>query len=121
MSTTTVTDGADGFVADLHREGLRPERDGDVVYYDLVPVAGAFAGQTVRTGVTVAELAGWPAAPPHWVHLKDDVEFAATNADGQYCPPGWRRHSRDTGQWDTDRPAIHVWLAHVRGVLGEAL
>jgi hypothetical protein len=113
-------DGVDGFIADLTRQNLAPVVSGTVVTYELVPVAGALAGQSVTTGVGVDELQSWPAAPPHWIHLPTDVAFARTHVDYTDVLPGWQRHSRDIGTWDMSRPPVLTWLAHVRGVLGEA-
>ena len=106
---------------DLEEEGCSPVRCGDVVRYIVVPAAGRFAGQSVLTGISVSELEGWPAIPPHWVHLQTEVAFANTNHDSQDCSEGWRRHSRDVGQWVMDRAPILTWLSHVRCVVGEAI
>ena len=113
--------GVDRFVADLEAEGHVPTVHGNVVRYYVVPVAGAFAGQQVQTGVSSSELQGWPTAPPHWIHLQNQVTFQSTNIDNQDCPDGWRRHSRDIGTWDMSQKPIHRWMAHVRGVVGQAI
>jgi hypothetical protein len=114
-------DGAARFIADLAEEGLEPTVHGGVVTYYVVPATGARAGQKVITGVSVSELQGWPMAPPHWVHLEDRITFAQTNADTQECLEGWRRHSRDTGVWDMSRKPVHLWIGHVRCVLGQVI
>lgn len=114
-------DGVARFVADLEEEGHEPTVCGDVVRYCVVPAAGARAGQKVLTGISVSELQGWPMTPPHWIHLENDVTFAQTNSDNQDCPEGWRRHSRDTGFWNLNRKPIHLWISHVRCVLGQAI
>jgi hypothetical protein len=108
-------------MADLEEEGCKPVRRGDVVRYNVVPAVGLFAGQCLLTGVSVSELQGWPAIPPHWIHLKSEVTFASTNHDSQDCPEGWRRHSRDIGQWVMDREPILTWLSHVHCVIGQAI
>ena len=115
------TEGVARFIADLQEEGHEPTVCGAVVRYFVVPVTGARAGQKVHTGVSTSELQGWPMAPPHWIHLQDDIAFAHTNADTQDCPAGWRRHSRDTGAWNMNRKPIHLWISHVRGMLGQAI
>jgi hypothetical protein len=114
-------DGVERFVADLEEEGHEPTVCADVVRYSVVPVAGVRAGLKILTGVSTSELQGWPMAPPHWIHLENDINFTQTNVDITGCIEGWRRHSRDTGQWDMSRKPIHVWIAHVRGVLGQAI
>lgn len=116
-----LTGGAKRFFDDLTAELHEPVRQGGVIRYSVVPASGPLSGSRVETGVSVGELEGWPAAPPHWIHLPESVQFAHTNCDAQDCPPGWRRHSRDTGQWLLDRPAVHLWIAHVRGMLAMAL
>ncbi|MBC2586915.1 hypothetical protein [Rhodococcus aetherivorans] len=121
---TSVVPPADGvarFIADLADEGHEPARCGDVVRYRVIPASGRYAGVQLETGVSVCELQGWPTVPPHWIHLPDEVGFAHTNVDVQNCLPGWQRHSRDTGPWRMDRKPILVWIAHVRGVLGQAI
>ena len=95
--------------------------NGDVVRYVVVPVDGALAGRDVDTGIHVTELQGWPMTPPHWIQLPETVQLSRTNADTQMCPPGWRRHSFDTGTWICDRKPVHLWIAHVRGVLSLAV
>lgn len=116
-----AANGVTRFVADLDEEGHRPYVDGDVVMYHVVPVAGARAGREIVTGVGAGELQGWSMAPPHWIHLEVGVTFPSTNTDTQSCPPGWRRHSFDTGAWVLNRKPIHLWIAHVRGVLSQAV
>lgn len=99
---------------------MRPEvRDG-VVIYRVVPATGPLVGQDIPTGVSVDELQGWPAVPPHWIHLVQKVQFASTNIDLQGALEGWQCHSRDIGQWDMSRRPILNWISHVRGVLGHA-
>ena len=120
-SSPTSSSGVSRFIADLEEEGCKPVRAGDVVRYTVVPAAGRFAGQPVLTGVSVSEVQGWPAIPPHWIHLQTEVAFASTNQDSQDCPDGWRRHSRDIGQWTLDRAPILTWLSHVRCVIGRAI
>jgi hypothetical protein len=114
-------DGVERFVADLQEEGHEPAVWGDVVRYVVVPATGVLAGRKVLTGVSASELQGWPMTPPHWIHLETTVTFDQTNSDIQNCPPGWQRHSRDSGPWDMSRKPIHLWIAHVRGVLGRAI
>jgi hypothetical protein len=113
-------DGVERFLADLEEEGLRPARCGNAITYVVVPAAGRLAGTEVATGVSVSEVQSWPMVPPHWIHLPDEVTFAHTNTDTTDCAPGWRRHSRDSGPWNLTRKPIHIWLAHIRGVLGQA-
>ena len=68
-----------------------------------------------------AELAAWPAVPPHWVHLPTDITFARTDADMNGCLPGWTRHSRQIASWGDATEPAQAWLAHVRGVLAWAI
>ena len=90
-----------------------------LVMYTVVPVTGALADGDVRTAVAVDEATPWPVAPPHWIHLPVGIEFPHTNA-GPSPKDGWRSHSRDTPGWGTAEDPVAAWLAHVRGVLGEA-
>lgn len=118
---SSSADGVSGFVAALEQAGAAPELRGGVVAYQVTPVTGALAGQTVETGVGADELRAWPAAPPHWIHLPIEINFARTNTDQSSTLPGWRRHSRQPGPWNGSRPPALTWLAHVRAVLGEAV
>jgi hypothetical protein len=117
---TIASTGVQAFVAALEGYGAEPEVEPGLVIYSVTPVTGAHTGQAVRTGVNVEELAPWPVAPPHWIHLPADVAFAATNA-GASPKTGWRSHSRDIPLWGTAPVPVAAWLAHVRGVLGGAV
>jgi hypothetical protein len=112
--------GLEAFVAALKEYGTDPQVQSALVTYTVTPVAGVLAGQAVRTGVNVEEVAPWPAAPPHWIHLPAEVALAATNA-GESPMHGWRAHSRDIPAWGTAHVPVAAWLAHVRGVLGGAV
>lgn len=109
------------FIADLAGQGIEATVQGPAVVYSVYAVAGALAGMEVPTAVSASELAGWPAVPPHWLHFENSVRFATTNTDAAECLDGWLRHSRDIGTWSTDRPPIVNWLAHVRGVIKDAI
>lgn len=114
------TTGVEAFVAALDEFGAEPVVMSTLVTYAVTPVVGALAGRTVRTGVSVEEVAPWPASPPHWIHLPLEVKFAATNTGGS-PRPGWVAHSRDIKGWGTAQTPVAAWLAHVRGVLGGAV
>jgi hypothetical protein len=107
------------FVAGLSRLQTDPEVRGGLVVYHVEPVEGRHAGGLIETAVEVGELAGWPIAPPHWIHLPGGVTLPATN-----CQPstlaGWLRHSRQIRGWGGDADPERAWVAHVRGVLGVA-
>ncbi|HEX8001583.1 MAG TPA: hypothetical protein VF519_02695 [Mycobacteriales bacterium] len=107
------------FVDGLLRQGTEPEvRDG-LVLYRVEPVEGRHAGELVETAVEVAELAGWPMVPPHWIHLPTAVTLPATNSQAS-GRTGWVRHSRQVRGWGGDAYPERAWVAHVRGVLGTA-
>ncbi|WP_410676987.1 hypothetical protein [Amycolatopsis sp. cmx-4-68] len=112
--------GLEGFIAALRDHAADPETDSGLVVYTVVPVVGALAGQAVRTGVGVDEVAPWPVTPPHWIHLAVGVAFSATNVGGS-PKAGWRAHSRDIKGWGVAAAPAAAWLAHVRGVLGGAV
>jgi hypothetical protein len=116
---TVSTTGVEAFVAALEEFGAAPVVESALVTYTITPVTGVMAGRAVRTGVSVEELAPWPTAPPHWIHLPAGVAFAATNAGGSPMA-GWVSHSRDIAAWGTAQVPVAAWLAHVRGVLGGA-
>ena len=107
------------FIADMAELGLSPTEEAGLVICGILPVGGARSGSVVEVGVAVDELAGWPQAPPHWIHLPSEVEFARTNSEPS-PKSGWLRHSRSTAGWG-DAPAAICWIAHVRAVLSEAI
>lgn len=109
------------FADDMAAVGAPVRAEPGRLLYDVVAVSGALAGQMVSTGVSLSEVQSWPQAPPHWVHLPDTVQFAATNADNTDCPPGWRRHSREFIFTDMSIPPALAWLRHVRGLLSLAV
>lgn len=112
-------EGADGFTAGLAAYGAAPTIIDRHVTYQVEVVEGRFAGQTVDSAVAIDELARWPLVPPHWIYLKSEVRFVSTNT--QPCTmPGWTGHSRQIVGWGNDRDPIAGWVAHVRGVAGNA-
>jgi hypothetical protein len=115
--TTSIRHGPERFVADLQSDGVAARQEGPVILYTVVPATGALAGVDIATAVSVSELQAWPTAVPHWLHFDEAITFRRTNTDNNDCLPGWLRHSRDVGQWDTSAPPVRAWLAHVRGVL----
>lgn len=114
-----MTDPLEQFTAGLRRLGANPETRSGLVIYQVEPVGGRLAGEAVSTAVEVGELAGWPIAPPHWVHLPASVAFVNTNSQASPLP-GWLRHSRQLSGWGGDPDPAQGWLAHVRAVVGEA-
>jgi len=114
-----MSDPVTQFVVGLDSLAAAPGRRDALVVYRVDVLAGLHAGQAIETAVEVAELANWPVAPPHWIHLPTTITFAQTN-----CQPspltGWLRHSRQITGWGTDLNPAQAWLAHVRGVLALA-
>jgi hypothetical protein len=110
--------GVDGFMAGLRRCGLEPTVEAGVVTFNVQPLTGAHAATSVTTGVGTDELSGWPAIPPHWVHLPSSITFARSNT--QPSPlSGWLKHSRQIPRWGDAAEPAQAWIAHVRAVLGE--
>ena len=113
-------EGLDGFLAGLKRCGCTPEIREGVVVFTIVPIGGSRAEVVTETGVAVDELGMWPAAPPHWVNLPGDVRFERTNT--QPSPiPDWLKHSRQPQNWGNTQEPAQAWIAHVRGMLEEAV
>ncbi|SDZ26665.1 hypothetical protein [Herbiconiux ginsengi] len=108
------------FINDLASQGVEAHLQGPAVIYSIPAVSGGLVNQKVPTGVSVNELTGWPAVPPHWVHFPTTIIFEQANTDTADCLDGWQRHSRDIGTWSTNRPPILNWLAHVRGIVAGA-
>lgn len=114
-----MADPVEVFIAAVQAMGADPARSGPLIVYGVDVISGPHAGVTIQTGVEVAELAGWPIAPPHWIHLPATVCFEHTNS--QPSPvTDWVRHSRQISDWGADPDPGQAWLAHVRGVLGAA-
>lgn len=114
-----MADPADAFIAGLQAAGAAPSRCGPLIVYTVDVISGPHAGTAMTTGVEITELAGWPIAPPHWLHLPATVAFAHTNSQPS-AQTAWLRHSRQIPDWGVDPDPVCAWLAHVRGVLGEA-
>lgn len=119
MTTTAVETGEERFLAGLRRCGCDPVKRNDVIVFEVTAVGGRHSGQAIETGVSVNELAAWPGAPPHWVHLPSVVAIARTNT--QPSPlPGWLMHSRNITGWGNAEEPAQAWIAHARSVLEEA-
>ena len=110
--------GVDGFIAGLDACAVFAQISDGLVIFELEPVTGGRAGTTVTTAVEAAELQRWPAVPPHWIHVPDDITFAQTNSRPS-TRPGFLRHSRQIGDWGRDSEPGRAWLSHHRAVLGE--
>lgn len=111
--------GETAFLAGLRRCGCAPDKRNGVVVFTVVPVGGCHAGQLIETGVCIDELAAWPSAPPHWVHLPVSTIIGHTNT--QPSPIlGWLMHSRNITSWGNAEEPAQAWLAHVRAVLEES-
>ena len=114
-----MSDSVSQFVAGLDGLSAAPGRRDTLVIYQVDVLAGLHAGQVIETAVELAELANWPVAPPHWIHLPAAVTFVRTNSQPSQLT-GWLRHSRQIAGWGTDATPARAWLAHVRGVLALA-
>lgn len=110
---------AEAFVAGLDLYGASPAIEGRYVTYAVDVVEGGLAGGAVRTAVAIDELRRWPLVAPHWIYARDEVTFTKTNTQG-CAMPGWTGHSRQIVSWGSDPDPVAGWVAHVRGVLGEA-
>lgn len=104
----------------LRRCSLNPSTTDGVVTFLVIPIGGSRALQEVETGVSKDELSGWPAIPPHWVHLPEQVRFQRSNTQLSTVA-GWVKHSRQIAGWGDAVEPAQAWIAHVRSVLGEAL
>lgn len=115
-----AAEGLDGFLDGLRRCGCGPEIKEGLVVFTVVAFGGARADVPTQTAVAVDELVVWPAAPPHWAHLPDDVRFERTNT--QPSPiTGWLKHSRQPQNWGNAQEPAQAWISHVRGMLEEAI
>jgi hypothetical protein len=111
--------GEEGFLAGLRRCECEPESHNGVIVFAVVAAGGSHAGEAIETGVGVDELAAWPSAPPHWVHLPGSVTIGHTNT--QPSPiPAWLMHSRSITGWGNAAEPAQAWIAHIRSVLEEA-
>ena len=111
--------GVERFIQDMARLGFEAILEVDLVVYRVVAVDGGYAGRSVETGVSVAELEPWAQVPPHWLHFPGGVRFSQTNS--QPSPKtGWLMHSRQITGWGDAPPAV-AWASHVRAVLSEAV
>lgn len=116
-----LPEAAQQFIYDMTAAGAPARVDGPRILYDVTPVNGALAGQVVATGVSLNEVQSWPAVPPHWIHLPENVHFDQTNIDSTDCAPGFVRHSRDYSYTDASISPARAWLSHVRGFVSIAI
>ena len=111
--------GERGFTDAMVQLGLAPTAEAGLVICCFTPVEGARAGESIEVGVSVDELAPWPQAPPHWIHLGSDIHFPRTNSQPS-SKQGWLMHSRNVAGWGDAEPAAG-WTSHLQAVLGEAI
>jgi hypothetical protein len=109
------------FVDDMAQAGVPVRAESDRVVYDVVSTGGAYAGQAITTGLSMAEIQAWPQVPPHWVQLPAPISLPNTNPDAGDCPPGWYRHSREFVWTDMSVPPAIAWLRHMRGLIAAAI
>ncbi|WP_375386536.1 hypothetical protein [uncultured Microbacterium sp.] len=119
--TQDLPEAARRFIDDMAAAGAPARVDGPRILYDVTPVNGVFAGKTVATGVSLIEVQSWPAVPPHWIHLPENVHFEQTNIDSTDCAAGFVRHSRDYSYTDASISPARAWLSHVRGFVSIAV
>ena len=98
---------------------LQPTVEAGLVVCCFTPVEGARAGDSTQVGVSIDELAFWPMAPPHWIHLSSEIRFLRTNSQPS-SKPGWLMHSRNVSGWGDAEPQIG-WTSHLQAVLSEAI
>jgi hypothetical protein len=114
-----VSPGALAFIAGAAECGIDAVAGDDVVTLAVTPITGSHAGLPMQVGVALDELTGWPAVPPHWIHMPEDITFEHTNAQ-QSTVAGWKKHSRGTPGWGNAEHPAQAYLSHLRSVLGEA-
>jgi hypothetical protein len=120
MMTEAPPVGVDRFIADLALQGIEAAARGGLVVYSIAPLAGAAAGVAVETGVEIAELAGWPITPPHWIHVPKALTIPGGGQQASELD-GWSRYSRPHPErLDAASAPGRLWIAHVRGLLGTA-
>ena len=110
--------GVQGFIVAMAQLGLAPTVEAELIVCCFMPVEGARAGDSVDVGVSIDELAPWPQAPPHWIHLSIDISFLRTNSRLS-SRSGWLMHSRNVTGWGDAKPAVG-WTSHLQAVLSEA-
>ena len=111
--------GERGFPDAMAQLGLAPTVEAGLIICCFTPVEGARAGDSIEVGIAVDELAPWPQAPPHWIHLSSDIHFLRTNSRPS-SKSGWLMHSRNVAGWGDTEPAAG-WTSHLQAVLSEAI
>ena len=89
-----MDDCVQAFVEAATQLELSPTEDSGLIVCHFIPAVGVLAGTSVEVGVAVDELRLWPQAPPYWVHLPGDVNFAENGAIEASPKEGWLKHSR---------------------------
>jgi hypothetical protein len=111
--------GSEIFIQGLIEKQVDAVVEGEMVCFEVIPVSGHYAFEAVKCGVALSELAAWPTAPPHWLHMSSAINFERTNTQ-QSSVSGWIGHSRPPANWGRDRDPIAGFLSHCRSVVGEA-
>jgi hypothetical protein len=112
--------GIDAFIGGVEAQQIPVDRRDALLIYRLVPLTGAAATLEVETGIEIGELAGWPAVPPHWVHVPNSLQLAGGGQQPSTLD-GWSRYSRPhPGRLDASAAPAREWIAHVRALLGTA-
>lgn len=111
---------AERFIADLASLGVRVEVEENLVVFEVAISGGPLDGTTTEVAVEAKELGGWPLVHPHWLHLPSKLRFQTTNARPS-TKLGWTRHSRAQATPSSTKRSGADWLAHVRGILREAM
>jgi hypothetical protein len=119
MTTAATATGVDCFIAGLRHCGTEAVVMNNIVVFTVV-AAGRSGPITTQTGVAAAELAAWPAVPPHWVHFPAAVQFTHTNSRQDDTLRGWARHSRQINGWGDAQEPAQAWLAHLHRILRDA-
>ncbi|MET3176104.1 UNVERIFIED_ORG: hypothetical protein ABIB52_003978 [Arthrobacter sp. UYCu721] len=112
--------GVNAMLRCLEALGAMPVLRDGLLTYTVTPTYGARAGQEVETGVAETEAQLWPANPPHWVHIPEEVVNPGSNTQPS-AHPGWLGHSRDIQGWAHEVNHGMAWLSHVRSVLAGAV
>jgi hypothetical protein len=99
----------------LRALGLAPVLQGGLVIVEVELPIGPRAGQKINVGADPP--ADFPLVPPHWLHLRQDLDLPDSNKTASELGADWAKWSRPHKQWRGGESAARQWLAHVYALL----
>lgn len=105
--------GIERFVAGLAELGLAHEQRGNLVLVTLDVEPPDRPGPH-QVGTDPPN--DFPNVPPHWLHLRRDLNLPQGGGRDSELGPGWRKWSRKHPKWVAGA-GVRQWVAHARSLV----